>query len=139
LAVNQVPSTGKIVIGQIHDNGAGGISDQPLIKLVYEYNSTTGTATIVAQIRSTPTSSNTNYTLATGIKLNTQFSYQIELRSDLTLSVQINGVTQYSKPIDPIWESQGMYFKAGSYVQDNVGTSTEGGEVSFYALTVTHT
>jgi hypothetical protein len=138
LAVNQVPSTGKIVIGQIHDNGAGGIKDEPLIKLVYEYNSTTGTAAIVAQIRSTPTSSNTDYTLATGIKLNTQFSYQIQLRSDLTLSVQINGVTQYSKPIDPIWESQGLYFKAGAYVQDNVGTSTEGGKVSFYALTVTH-
>ena len=138
LAVNQVPTTGKVVVGQIHDNGANGVTDEPLIKLVYEYDSASGTGTIVAQIRSTPTSSNTDYTLATGIKLNTQFSYQIQLRSDLTMSVQINGVTQYTKPIDTSWESQGLYFKAGAYVQDNVGTSTEGGKVSFYALTVNH-
>jgi Ca2+-binding RTX toxin-like protein len=138
LAVNQVPSTGIIVCGQIHDNGAGGISGQPLIKLVFEYDSTTGTATIVAQIRSTPTSSSTDYTLATGINLNSQFSYQIQLRSDLTLSVQINGVTQYSTPIDPSWESQGLYFKAGDFIQDNIGTSMDGGKISFYALSVTH-
>jgi hypothetical protein len=138
LAVNQLPSTGKIVVGQIHDNGAGGVKDEPLLKLIYEYNSASGTGTIVAQVRATPTSSNTDYTLATGIKLNTQFSYQIQLRSDLTLVVQINGVTQYSRPIDTSWEAQGLYFKAGAYVQDNVGPVTEGGMVSFYALTVSH-
>jgi len=139
LAVNVVPGTGKIVIGQIHDNGAGGVKDEPLLKVIYEYSSTTGTGKIVAQIRSTPTSSNTDYTLATGIKLNTLFSYQIQLRSDLTLSVQINGVTEYSSgPIDTSWESQGLYFKAGDYDQDNVGPSTDGGQVSFYSLTVTH-
>jgi hypothetical protein len=140
LAVNQVPSTGKVVIGQIHDNGAGGIKSEPLIKLVYEYDSTTGTGTIVAQVRPTPSStSSADYTVATGIKLNTPFSYQIQLRSDLTLSVQINGVTKYSQSISTSWESQGLYFKAGAYVQDNSGTSTEGGEVSFYSLTATHT
>jgi hypothetical protein len=140
LAVNQVPSSGKVIVGQIHDNGAGGISDQPLIKLVYEFNSSSGTGTLVAQVRSTPTSTgSTDYTVATGIKLNTQFSYQIQLLKTLTLSVQINGTTKYNKPVDPSWKTQGMYFKAGAYVQDNVGPSTEGGRVSFYGLTISHT
>ena len=31
------------------------------------------------------------------------------------MSVQINGVTEYSLPIDTSWESQGLYFKAGDY------------------------
>jgi hypothetical protein len=138
LAVNLVPSTGKVVVGQIHDNGAGGVSDQPLIKLVYEYDATSKTGSLVAQIRSTPTSGSTDYTVATGIALNAKFSYQIQLQANDMLSVQINGVTMYNKSIGTSWAGQGMYFKAGSYCQDNSGSSTEGAEVSFYALTVTH-
>jgi hypothetical protein len=39
---------------------------------------------------------------------------------------------------DSSWRTQGMYFEAGSYIQDNVGTSSDGGRVSFYALTTSH-
>jgi hypothetical protein len=132
LAVNQIPSTGNVVIGQIHDNGSAGVKDEPLIKLVYQ------SGNLVAQVRPTPASStNNNFTLATGIALNTNFSYTIEL-SNMTLSVQINGVTKYSATIDPSWTSQGMYFKAGAYCQDNVGPATEGAMVTFDALTITH-
>jgi hypothetical protein len=139
LAVNQVPSTGKVVVGQIHDNGAGGIKGEPILKLVYKYDAASGTGFLEAQVRPTPTSTTSNnFTVATGIKLNEKFSYQIVLRADLTLSVQVNGTTGYSAPIDPSWKTQGFYFKAGSYTQDNSGSSTEGGRVSFYALTVTH-
>jgi hypothetical protein len=139
LAVAALPSTGKIVVGQIHDNGANGVSDQPLLKLVYQFNPTTGTGILVAQVRPTPSStSNVNYTIATNIKLGAQFSYRIQLQADLTLSVQVNGVTAYSAPIDSSWQTQGLYFKAGAYVQDNVGLSTEGGRVAFYALSVSH-
>lgn len=139
LAVNTVPSTGKVVVGQIHDNGAGGIKGQPLLKLVYKYDSASGTGILEAQVRPYPESSTSdNYTVATGIKLNEVFSYKIELKADLTLNVQINGQTKYSKSIDSRWKSQGMYFKAGSYCQDNSGSSTEGAKVSFYDLTVAH-
>jgi secreted protein with Ig-like and vWFA domain len=100
---------------------------------------TTGTGILVAQVRPTPSStSNVNYTIATNIKLGAQFSYRIQLQADLTLSVQVNGVTAYSAPIDSSWQTQGLYFKAGAYVQDNVGLSTEGGRVAFYALSVSH-
>lgn len=139
LAVTQVPSTGKVVVGQIHDNGAGGIKSRPLIMLVYNYNSGTHTGSLVLEVRATPTSStSTKYTVATNIPLNTKFSYQLQLQADKTLSVQINGVTQYSAAIDSSWLSQGLYFKAGAYVLDNSGTDTEGGRVSFYALTAIH-
>jgi hypothetical protein len=32
-----------------------------------------------------------------------------------------------------------MYFKAGSYVQDNTGNNTEAGSVSFTKLSIEHT
>src|SRR5262249_10278035 len=111
-----------------------------MIMLVYKYNSRTGTGSLIAEVRATPTSSTvTKYTLATNIKLDAQFSYQVQLQADRTLSVQINGVTQYSATVNSSWQSQGLYFKAGAYVLDNSGTSTEGGQVSFYALTAAHT
>jgi hypothetical protein len=31
-----------------------------------------------------------------------------------------------------------MYFKAGSYVQDNIGDNTEAGAVQFNQLKITH-
>ena len=140
LAVTQVPSSGKVVVGQIHDDGAGGITDEPLIKLEYVYNSTTGTGSLVAQIRATPSSiDSTDTTLATGIGLNQKFSYQIQTTSSLQLSVQVNGTTCYTGAVNPSWDSQGLYFKAGSYVQDNVGDSSEGARVAFYGLGISHT
>lgn len=139
LALNRVPSTGKVTVGQILGVGTGGTTSGPLITLVYKYDFTIGTGILEAAVRSTPGgTTTTHYTVATGIPLNTKFSYQIQVRPDMTLSVQINGVTKYSAPIDPSWTSQGMYFKAGDYVQDNVGTSTEGARVSFYSLFVAH-
>jgi hypothetical protein len=139
LAINQVPSTGNVVVGQIHDNGSGGVKNQPLIMLLYKFDSKSGTGSLIAQVRSTPTTSGlTNYTLATGIKLNTKFSYQIQLKSNYTLSVQVNGVNEYSASVDHSWNKQGLYFKAGSYPHDSSGPSSEGAKVSFYALTATH-
>jgi Alginate lyase len=139
LAVQAVPSTGKVVIGQIHDNGAHHVRNEPLLKLVYEYDASRGTGRLVAQVRPTPHSHGSkDYTVATNVKLGAQFSYQMQLQPDLTLSVQVNGVTAYSASIDAGWQTQGLYFKAGAYVQDHVGPSTEGAHVAFYALTVSH-
>ena len=41
-------------------------------------------------------------------------------------------------PADPDWATNGLYFKAGCYCQDNVGTTNEGSRVAFYALTRSH-
>ena len=44
LSISQVPSTGKIVIGQIHAHG----SSWPLLKLEYQYKTKTATANLVS-------------------------------------------------------------------------------------------
>lgn len=134
VAVYQVPSTGKVVIGQIHSKSAG----QPLVKLMYQYDSVAKTGQIVAQLRATPTSDTNSYVVATGVPLNTQFSYQIQVKADGSFDVLINGVSKLPLKLDSSWNSQTLYFKAGSYVQDNSGNSSEGAKVSFYALTASH-
>jgi hypothetical protein len=140
LAVNQVPSTGNVVVGQIHDNGVGKAKNAPLIMLLYKFDKSSGTGSLIAQVRRTPTAAKvTNYTVASGINLNTQFSYQIQLRPDDTLSVEVNGANEYSGAVALSWNKQGLYFKAGSYPHDSSGKSSEGGRVSFYALAATHT
>jgi hypothetical protein len=140
LAVNQVPPSGSIVVGQIHDDGANGIQNHPLFLLYYNYNSSTGTGDLVAAVRPNATASGTNkYTVATGIPLNTKFSYSVQLDAKGLLTLQINGApaSQVTQTIDPSFLTQGMYFKAGAYVIDNSGTGA--GQVSFYALTTSHT
>ena len=40
--------------------------------------------------------------------------------------------------LDPQWVYQGLYFKAGLYLQDNRGPSSEGGRATFSELRVSH-
>ena len=128
LDVGQVPSTGKVVVGQIHgvENG------QPLVKLVWE------SGTLVAQIRNTPTGSNQDYTLAKGLALGQHFSYAITLSSSDVLTISINGTVEHTQSVSSSWNDIGLYFKAGSYVQDNSGPSTEGALVTFQNLAIKH-
>lgn len=56
-----------------------------------------------------------------------------------TLTVTVNSIVQYSGSINSAWDAQGLYFKQGSYCQDNTGASSEGSTVKTYALSVTHT
>jgi hypothetical protein len=37
-----------------------------------------------------------------------------------------------------MWRDKPLYFKAGAYVQDNTGYTTEGGEVTFSHLDIDH-
>ena len=134
LAVNQLPSNGKVVVGQIH------FSSNPLIKLLYDPNNG---GQLRALVRDKPDGDSKSYTLATGIPLDQLFSYKVYTKvtpaGNYELRVQVNGVTKLVKRLDPVWASERYYFKAGDYVQDNIGPSTEGGRVTFYSLTVKHT
>ncbi|WP_408005420.1 polysaccharide lyase family 7 protein [Pseudomonas huanghezhanensis] len=65
LEVDQVPSTGKIVIGQIHCYG----STEPLIKLECQYKEKLGTGNLVVKFRLTPTSEPEVIQVATGVLL----------------------------------------------------------------------
>ncbi|HUI05467.1 MAG TPA: polysaccharide lyase family 7 protein [Verrucomicrobiae bacterium] len=127
----QVPSTKKVIIGQIH--GYTGAA-RPLLKL--QYNN----GTIDALVKESPNSdTDTHFPFPSNVGLSNNITYQIKMADGL-LSMVVNGSTQSVNVFqtDPAWTNQTLYFKAGNYCQDNSGPSTEGALVSFYALTVNH-
>jgi hypothetical protein len=135
--VTQVPSTTKVIIGQIHGLKNG----QPLVKLVWD---AANGGELRANYRVNATDSGTSSTtIKTGVPLNTQFSYVIKLTSAGILTIQFNGETPINPlgagvPIGTGWNTALAYFKVGDYVQDNAGPATEGGAVTFTAIAVVH-
>lgn len=138
LKVTQVPSTGKIVVGQIH-NVEG---DDPPIKLQYQYSGSTKTGSIVAIYRLKPGIATSSVIVQRNVPLGGAFSYTITLTKGGTLAVYTKTPTtetaKWSARLDPAWAAQTLYFKAGSYVQDNAGDNTEAGSVNFTKLLVEH-
>jgi hypothetical protein len=134
LTVNQVPSTGKVVIGQIHQYD----SNEPLIKVEYQYKTSSKTGNIVAKLRPSPSQDEpTVIQIATGVKLNSKFDYIIHLDKSGTLTVNAASY-QWSTKLSSGWKTKDLYFKAGAYVQDNAGNTTEGGQVTFTNLAISH-
>lgn len=134
IAVSQVPSTGKIVIGQIHAFK----SSKPLLKLEYQYKSTYGYGNIVAKVRHTPTDDVAQViTVLRGIPLSQHFDYVINLTPQGLLSVTANDTT-WTTQLDSSWAPKPLYFKAGVYTQDNTGYETEAGAAIFDRLQVEH-
>jgi hypothetical protein len=122
--VTQVPSTGKVIIGQIH----GGT--QPLCKIYYASGS------IYVRCHTDATGGTENQYEFGPSALTTPISYQLQVVDGL-LTMTINGTTQ-TFDFASGWGGAEFYFKAGSYCQDNVGQSTEGSRVAFYSLSVNH-
>lgn len=133
LSVSQVPSTGKIVIGQIHAYK----SSMPLLKLEYQYKTKTATGNIVAKVRMTPDAEIDTVTIASGIALNQAFTYAINLQPDGTLAIQLDNI-RWSTHLDASWAPKPLYFKAGVYTQDNTGYETEAGAARFDQLSIEH-
>ncbi|WNW11090.1 polysaccharide lyase family 7 protein [Pseudomonas sp. DTU_2021_1001937_2_SI_NGA_ILE_001] len=133
LMVNQVPSSGKIVIGQIHTYQ----SNEPLLKVEYQYKDKLKTGNIVAKLRRSPQSEIEVITIAEGVPLNQRFSYSIHLTpaGNLTVNAYEN---VWNVRLDPTWSTKLLYFKAGVYTQDNTGYATEGGAATFYQLSIAH-
>ena len=128
--VTQLPSSGKVIIGQIHSKTGNAY---PLLKLEYDGGS------IDAQVKKSPNASTDAHLSFAAGGLNSFLTYEINFTDGL-LSVTINGVTKTMNVYqsDPDWANQGFYFKAGSYCQDNSGPITEGARVLFYALSFSH-
>lgn len=134
LVVNQVPSSGKIVIGQIHAKD----SSKPMVKLEYQYKEDSSTGNIVAKVRMRPDDSEGRViTVATGVKLNRSFSYRIHLDRSGDLGITAAGHSWYTT-VGGAWRDKPLYFKAGVYVQDNSGYTSEGGKVTFSVLDIDH-
>ena len=134
LTVSKVPSTGKIVIGQIHAYK----SQKPMVKLEYQYKDSSETGNIVAKVRMHPDDDTARViTIATGIKLDREFSYLIHLSPGGALGISAAGY-QWDTDISAMWRDKPLYFKAGVYVQDNTGYTSEGGEATFSKLDIDH-
>ncbi|MGY4819845.1 polysaccharide lyase family 7 protein [Pseudomonas chlororaphis subsp. piscium] len=134
LAVNQVPSTGKIVIGQIHAYN----STKPLVKVEYQYKTATQSGNIVAKVRMRPDDTESRVIIvAENVPLDREFSYLIHLSPGGALGVSAAGY-QWDTQISATWRDKPLYFKAGVYVQDNTGYTSEGGKVTFYKLDIDH-
>lgn len=129
--VLQTPSSGKVVIGQIHAFGAAA---QPLVKLQHD------NGLVEALVKISPEAeADATYPFMT-VALNTPISYRLHLTNGwLTITVNSSNQTVNIFQNHPAWAGQSFYFKAGSYCQDNVGPEPEGALVSFYQLNVTHT
>lgn len=134
VAVNQVPSSGRIVIGQIHAYN----STEPLLKVEYQFKDATQTGTIVAKVRNRFDDKESRVIqVAEGVPLNEPFKYIIHLSRTGELSVSARDMN-WSSPISATWRDKPLYFKAGVYTQDNTGYTSEGGKATFYRLDIDH-
>lgn len=114
-----VPSSGKVIVGQIHASAA----PNPFLMVTW-WN---GVARI--DMRTSPTGTATKV-LSFPCELGAVFDYELTVDSWGTLHMFLNGLTK-AVQIDPAWNAYPFYFKAGAYVIDNVGPETEGGWVVY--------
>lgn len=133
LKISQVPSTGKLVIGQIHAHQ----SSAPLLKLEYQYKEYLAGGNIVAKVRLKPDAPIQVITIASHIELNQRFTYSIHLTPGGTLSINLNN-NNWNTRLDSAWAAKSLYFKAGAYPQDNSGYETEAGAATFFKLDIEH-
>ncbi|WP_263263215.1 polysaccharide lyase family 7 protein [Pseudomonas sp. RIT-PI-S] len=134
LTVTEVPSSGKVVIGQIHQYG----TNDPLLKVEYQYMDSHRLGNIVAKLRKTPSQDDpTVITIAEQVPLNQPFSYIITLTKGGKLSV-LAANYGWNTELSSKWKEKPLYFKAGVYTQDHTGYSSEGGRVVFENLSISH-
>ncbi len=128
LTVTQAPSTGRIVIGQIHADDEG-----PVLVLV-EWRGLQGEpGALYLSIRIHPDDAGRPTVLVGDIPWGSLLTYRIDVALDGVLTVTANGKVA-SVQLDPEWTREGLYFKAGTYVLDNEGNASEGGAARFYGI-----
>ncbi len=133
LKVTQVPSSGRMVVGQIH----GYKNDKPMLKLEYEYKESSASGTLVAKLRMVPDGVVKTVPLAKDLRLNQTLSYSIHLTPNGTLGITVN-FAKWKDRLDKRWATHLLYFKAGAYPQDNSGYDSEAGSATFYKLKAEH-
>jgi len=128
--VVQVPSTKKVIIGQIHTKTGAA---RPLVKL--QYND----GVIEGLVKQSPNADPDSKFFFPSVGLSNLVNYTIRMEDGL-VTMTVNGSTQSMDVFesDPEWADQEFYFKAGSYCQDNSGSSSEGARVAFYSLMASH-
>ena len=123
--VELAPSSGKVIVGQIHAHKA----PNPFVMVTW-WN---GVARV--DVRATPTGSATKR-VSIPCALGESFAYVVEVFEG-ALNISIGG-SRFSMPVDKAWNEYPFYFKAGAYVIDNDGPITEGGWVVYEDFEVYH-
>jgi hypothetical protein len=128
--VLQQPSSGKVVIGQIHSKTGHAY---PLLKLQF------ANGNVEALVKKSPNSDADTKFSFNKVALGEPITYELKMVDGL-VSMTVNGVLKSLNVFqtDPDWTNQTLYFKAGAYCQDNSGPSTEGARVAFSRLEVAH-
>ncbi|MHC5349582.1 polysaccharide lyase family 7 protein [Metapseudomonas furukawaii] len=132
LEVLQVPSNGKVIIGQIH----AADSPYPLLKLEYQW--VNGVGYVNLTLRDKPTSPSAPVVMTyKSMPMGMPFNYRIDVGKTGALKVDIGGLV-YQGKVSSAWAKKSFYFKAGAYIPDNTGPSTEGALVVFHDLRTGH-
>lgn len=139
VAVNQVPSNGKVIISKILAYREDGADISYLLYLVFDYNKASGRASLYGLLRDTPQNDGSaprKLPLLANLQLNEVFSYSILVKGGkLNLSA---GSQKVSTAIGPDWFALGLYFRAGVGLSTFGPSATEGGRASFFELEATH-
>ena len=134
LRVAQVPDDGVVIIGQVH-----GLVFPPLVLVYYHYDFASQSGQVIAKLQTLPTQGTpfNKQVLASEIKLGQAFVYQIQIDAGVA-SVQVNSGPIAEMAIDPAWDEDTFYFKAGAYLHSASDDPDEGARVKFYRLAASH-
>lgn len=136
LAVTRVPSSGRVVFGQIHAKN----TTKPMVKLLFEAGDGPK-GQIIAELRKTPEGPISRVLLKKGVGLGEQFSYAMLLgasgRLEMFTGSKADGGTSQAIPVAQGWNGYDLYFKAGAYGLDKTGRN-EASEVIYSRLSSRH-
>lgn len=135
ITVLKTPKEGRTTVGQIHvkDN------TRPLLKLFHDG------ASIVASFRAKFDQKDpVNYKITDGVPIGQRTTYSIHVsrNGNLSITISVNGIkTTLSLTIDDSWRTRLLYFKAGTYIQEDATENTspeEGSTILFDKLSIRH-
>ncbi|AZA83917.1 hypothetical protein C1637_13175 [Chryseobacterium lactis] len=124
MAVLTQPSTGKIIIGQIHGNSKG----TEALKIWWNNGD------LQVGYKKEINDKEQRITLLKNVALGQIFNYTIQ-QSNLEIQVKINQKI-VTFDLGNSWKSESVYFKAGNYLQDNKQPVTSG-MTAVYQISIT--
>lgn len=150
-SVTHVSPTGKVITSQIHGIEKDGSNANPLVKVAYNYDFTTGTGSVVVELKETTAKSSADkkYTFP-NVALGQKYSTEIEVvdgRAFVTIGTKDPDGKERQETYaydfvagDPNWKETLYYFKLGNYLQDSKNYDmNEYADVLVYAGKLSHT
>ena len=128
LLVSQMPSSGRITVGQIHTNNG-----QVLARIEWQgQHGMPGNLVMFTRVHpDDPTAPST--VIARDLPWGRPVCYELTALDSGSVQVSAAG-TEVFIPLSSDWQTRTQYFKAGVYVHDNDGDENEGGRVRFLGI-----